>query len=78
MLPTLKLRFRRDYDAVLNALETVAERFPDDWPCVLVLGHKIVIPGVPEVVEAVKQEFLARGLIDLAARVGDGMRWRSY
>jgi hypothetical protein len=75
-VPVLRLRVYRDRERVEAAVAAAQARVPADWPCPVLFGGRVECPGLPEVVEALYQEFLARRLRTLAGRLVDPVRWR--
>jgi hypothetical protein len=74
-MTALALRVRRDLDQVEAAVIAAADRCPPGWPVPQLDGRVIRVPGLPEPVELLYQEFLARRLTTLAARLVDPVRW---
>lgn len=74
----LRLRVRRDVRAVEAAVLAAADRCPPGWPVPVMDGRVVRVPRLPEPIEFLYQEFLARRLTRLAARVIDPARWGRF
>jgi hypothetical protein len=71
----VKLRFRRDYDAIVAAVDAATDWLHPVFPTPEVLGCSIVVPACPETVDRLASEFLKHGLPALAARLQEEVRW---